>query len=108
MFPAAFGAIRVHVTAPFFGTKRRYEHRKLEVHAAHAAAARHRRSAVVLFRHFGDHCLVLAYCEGVRRLGSATKGLGTFGVSYHETFDFFWIKGTLRCEANNFLGYDFD
>ena len=33
---------------------------------------------------------------------------GTFGVSYHETFDFFWIEGALRCEANNFLGYDFD
>src|SRR6266480_5803996 len=39
---------------------------------------------------------------------SATKGLGMFGVSYHETFDFFWIKGALRCKANNFLGYDFN
>ena len=48
----------------------------------------------------------MAYCEGVRGLGSATKGLGTFGVSYHETFDFFWIKGPLRCKANNFFGYD--
>ena len=36
------------------------------------------------------------------------KGLGTFGVSYHETFDFFWIKGPLRCKANNFFGYDLE
>ena len=32
------------------------EPRKLELHAAHAAAW-HRRSALVLFRHFGDHGL---------------------------------------------------
>ena len=36
------------------------------------------------------------------------KGLGTFGVSYHETFDLFWIKGPLRCKANNFFGYDLE
>jgi hypothetical protein len=36
------------------------------------------------------------------------KSLGAFGVSYHETFDFLWIKGALTCEANNFLGHDFD
>ena len=36
------------------------------------------------------------------------KGLGTFSVSYHETFDFFWIKGPLRCKANNFFGYDLE
>ena len=41
-------------------------------------------------------------------MGIATKGLGTFGVSYHETFDFFWIKDALRCKANNFLGYHVD
>jgi hypothetical protein len=29
--------------------------------------------------------------------------LRTFGVRYHETFDFFRIKGALRCKANNFL-----
>ena len=36
------------------------------------------------------------------------KGLVTFGVSYHETFDFFWIKGPLRCKADNFFGYDLE
>jgi len=46
--------------------------------------------------------------EFICGVGSATKGLGPFGVSYHETFDFFWIKGAVRCDANNFLGYDFD
>ena len=33
---------------------------------------------------------------------------GTFGVRYHETLDFFRIKGALRCKANNFFGYDFN
>ena len=44
----------------------------------------------------------------IRRLGSAAKGLGMFDVSYHETFDFFWIKSALRRKAHNFLCYDFD
>jgi hypothetical protein len=35
-------------------------------------------------------------------------GLGAFGVRYHETLDFFRIMGALRCEANNFFGYDFN
>jgi len=33
---------------------------------------------------------------------------GTFGVRYHETLNFFRIKGPLRCKANNFFGYDFN
>jgi 5-enolpyruvylshikimate-3-phosphate synthase len=42
------------------------------------------------------------------RMPAFGKGLVTFGVSYHETFDFFWIKGPLRCKADNFFGYDLE
>ena len=56
----------------------------------------------------GRASLACGYCEGARGLGSAIRVLEAFGVSYHETFDFFWIKGALRCKANNFFGYDFN
>ena len=46
--------------------------------------------------------------EGARGLGSAAKDSTVFDVSYHATFYFFWVQTTLRCQTNNFLGYDFN
>jgi len=34
--------------------------------------------------------------------------LAMFYVGYYKTLNFFWINGTLRCKANNFLSYDFN
>ena len=39
---------------------------------------------------------------------TAAKDLEVFSFSYHVTFDFFWVKDTLRRQTNNFLGYDFN
>jgi hypothetical protein len=55
--------------------------------------------------------LICRYVRADGQSGHSPKldyASGTFGVRYHETLDFFRIKGALRCKANNFFGYDFN